>query len=85
MIKDFKPKVFQDNKKTVVVFRGLCKGCGLCLEKCPVGALRFSQEDLGVYSLPTAEVEIEKCIACGICELTCPEGAIRVKMSKKND
>jgi len=30
------------------IFPGLCKGCGLCREKCPEEALSWSEE-LGVY------------------------------------
>jgi 2-oxoglutarate ferredoxin oxidoreductase subunit delta len=77
-MKDFKPKVFQDKQKSVTVFHGLCKGCGLCVQKCPVKAIKFSEKDLGIYYLPTVEVDIKKCIACGLCELTCPDCAIRV-------
>lgn len=74
----FKPKVFQDKKKKVIVFHGLCKGCGLCLVKCPQKAIKFSSQDLGVYSTPTIEIDMEKCKQCGLCEVTCPDSAIRV-------
>ena len=43
-MKDFKAK----DLKKVIVFHGLCKGCGLCIEKCPFKAIKFSQKDLGV-------------------------------------
>ena len=81
-MKDFKPKESTDQKKKVVVFHGLCKGCGLCVEKCPFKAIRFSQKDLGVYSTPSVEIDIEKCTACGICETVCPDSALKVKGNK---
>ena len=78
MNKDFNPKEFTNQKKVITVFRGLCKGCGLCIEKCPFGALAFSKKDLGVYYSPTIEVDLKRCNACGICETICPDSAIRV-------
>ncbi len=79
-MKDFKAK---DSKK-VIVFQGLCKGCGLCIEKCPFKAIKFSAKDSGVYSTPTVEIDAEKCNACGICETVCPDSALKVK-KKKNE
>lgn len=76
---DFKPKEFKKDSKRVVVFHGLCKGCGLCIEKCQKGAITFSKTDVGVYSTPTVEIDIGKCVTCGICQLTCPDSAIKVK------
>lgn len=76
---DFQPKTFKNKQKKVTVFHGLCKGCGLCIEKCPQKAIKFSRADLGVYSTPAVEIEIEKCNACGICETTCPDCAIKVE------
>lgn len=75
---DFKPKIYHNPKRQITVFRGLCKGCGLCIEKCPVKAISFSKKDLGYYSTPTVEINIEKCIGCGICEITCPDSALRL-------
>ena len=81
-MKDFKAKEFKDDKKSIIVFHGLCKGCGLCLEKCPFKAIRFSRKDLGVYSTPTVEIDMGKCNACGICETTCPDSALKVERRK---
>lgn len=78
-MKDFKPKTFKDKQKSVTVFPDLCKGCGLCIEKCPQKAIRFSAKGLGIYSAPTVEVEIQMCNLCGICEVVCPESALRVE------
>ena len=78
-MKNFKPKTFQDKNKKVIVFHGLCKGCGLCLEKCPFKAIKFSQKDLGYLSTPKVEIDMEKCTACGICEITCPDSALKIE------
>lgn len=63
------------------VFPDLCKGCGLCIEKCPVKCIRWS-EDLGVYGTPRVEADMGKCIVCGICQMVCPDCAIRVEKKK---
>lgn len=66
------------------VFPRLCKGCGLCIEKCPVKTLEWSA-NLGVYGTPAPHVKEEiPCTACNMCELVCPDAAITVvKQTKK--
>ena len=60
------------------IFPHLCKGCGLCIEKCPVKTLEWSNK-LGVYGTPAPHVKEEiPCIACNMCELVCPDCAIKV-------
>jgi NADH-quinone oxidoreductase subunit F len=43
-----------------------CKGCGLCLESCPAGAISGGEKEAHVIS-PDA------CIKCGACLAACPE------------
>lgn len=69
--------IYKGHGKIAQLFPKRCKGCGVCIEKCPVGALSFST-NLGVYATPIPEVDLEKCIACGNCRLFCPDGAIMV-------
>jgi 2-oxoglutarate ferredoxin oxidoreductase subunit delta len=83
-MKDFKPKIFKGNQKAVIVFHGLCKGCGLCIEKCPLKAISFSKTDLGVLSTPTVEIDLKKCNLCGICEIICPDCALNVQKQVKS-
>lgn len=71
-------------KAVWTVFQRLCKGCGLCLEKCPVKTLEWSDK-LGVYGTPAPRVKEEiPCIACNMCELVCPDAAITVIKLKKD-
>ncbi len=55
-----------------------CKGCGLCIDACPVSVLEFSKK-LNVMGYRPAHYKGEGCTACGSCYYTCPEpGAITV-------
>lgn len=54
-------KVFAKIKKEgpkgiFVISPELCKGCGLCLEKCPSQVIDWSKET-GVYGTPIAEAK----------------------------
>jgi len=77
--------VREKHMNTVKQDRGLlqvdvneCKGCGLCMEACPLHLIRISQE-LNHYGYRTAEYLGAGCSGCGICYMACPEpGAITV-------
>ena len=73
---------YESGKGQWNIFPGLCKGCGLCIEKCPVKCISWSSEGLGVYGTPRVEANMEKCILCGICQTVCPDCAIRVEKKK---
>lgn len=76
---NFKAKKTPVKTGSWTIFLGLCKSCGLCLERCPFAALTFSQTDLGIYSSPAPTVDPKKCTLCQICEQVCPDTAIRVE------
>lgn len=85
-MKDFKGKSTDVNrdqyKGTWTVYFGLCKGCFLCIEKCPFRAIEISKENLGVYSTASVKVDPQKCTLCKICEQICPDCALRVDKEK---
>ena len=60
------------------MFTDLCKGCGLCMVKCPKKCLSWSKE-VGLYQTPAVAPDPEICIACGACAMTCPDSAIRIE------
>jgi len=65
-------------KGNIEVDQNECKGCGLCVESCPVHGLELSA-DLNHYGVHTAELKPGLCFGCGICYYVCPEpGAIKV-------
>ncbi len=71
---------FSKDKISWTRFPEYCKGCGLCIIKCPVQALKFSNE-IGFLGLPMPEVDIQKCIGCKKCMQICPDGAIKVEIN----
>jgi energy-converting hydrogenase A subunit Q len=53
----------------------ICQLCGVCVNKCPVEALRIEDDKILVDS--------EKCILCGKCESICPVSAIKLKLDNQ--
>ena len=46
-----------------------CIACGICVEKCPVGAISMQAEKV--------KINIQECIRCGTCHDVCPQEAVR--------
>ncbi len=69
---------------TWTAFPELCKGCGLCIEKCPTHVIRWSDK-LSNYGTPRVEVDADGCIVCNQCAMHCPDAAISVTVTKKPD
>ena len=63
----------------------LCKGCYICVDKCPTKVFEVSSiiGDYGIF-LPEAK-HVDRCIDCGICELYCPDYAITITRSGENE
>jgi predicted Fe-Mo cluster-binding NifX family protein/ferredoxin len=63
----------QENKASGVVAKvdaGICSGCGICVNACPVGAIAMND---------VAIINREICNGCGICEQECPVDAITME------
>lgn len=63
-------------KVHVIVDR--CKGCGFCIEFCPLQVLVTSDEYNSKGYHPPALDRPERCVRCGLCEIICPEFAVYV-------
>ena len=50
----------------------ICIGCGACVEKCPLDALRLGEDGKAFIAYAG------DCMTCYICERLCPSGAIFV-------
>ncbi|QGG48658.1 4Fe-4S dicluster domain-containing protein [Heliorestis convoluta] len=76
---EWKVYTTESGKGRFNLFPGLCKGCGLCIEKCPTDTITWSGK-LGIYGTPAVEVQQDPaCIACGICQNVCPDCAIVIE------
>ncbi len=65
-----------------------CKGCNICIERCPVNALEESDRLNKKGIRPPQLKKNNECNDCRLCELLCPDLAISVisdKEVKKED
>lgn len=56
-----------------------CKGCGLCVDACPVHIIELDPEritDKGYH--PARLMDEDRCTGCTSCALMCPDVAITV-------
>ena len=62
-----------------------CKGCEICIKRCPVQALELSKElnKRGVY--PPILKEENECTFCRLCELLCPDFVISVTRDEEDE
>ncbi len=70
-----------------------CKACGLCVTRCPMGAVEFSDRDYPFLHEQNGEANNtdlerkgkeyvfrpDKCLGCGVCVHKCPAQAISLK------
>ena len=56
-----------------------CKGCGLCVDVCPVHIIQLDPQVITAKGYhPAACTEVEKCTGCATCATMCPDVAITV-------
>ena len=83
-MKEWKFVSYDTEKSIFNLFPELCKGCGLCIAKCPKEVIIWETDVLGVYDTPTVKPkDKESCIACAQCETYCPDCAILIEKKEK--
>ncbi len=72
----------------VYIVKDRCKGCGACIEFCPMKVLKHSDDfNKQGYHYPVLveDPPLKVCIACGFCTLICPEFAIYSKPMEESE
>lgn len=64
-----KPAERVTNNYWAEVDADLCSGCELCLDRCQMGAIQMSDDQIST-------INTDRCIGCGLCVTTCPEEAL---------
>ena len=79
MGKVFAKVKWEGPKGVFIVSPDLCKGCGLCIEKCPSQVIDWSIET-GIYGTPWWRPNaLNAAPPCRICALVCPDAAIDIE------
>lgn len=56
-----------------------CKGCGLCLEACTPGVIKFTDHINSMGYKPATLYDPEfLCTGCALCAMVCPDAVITV-------
>ncbi len=63
----------------VHVIEERCKGCGFCVEFCPLGMIRMAVRTNSRGYHPPEITDDSRCVNCGLCALLCPDFAIYVE------
>ena len=73
-------KSMDQSNYAVQVTPETCKGCGLCVKRCPMDAIqmKFSAESTNKFRKAVV-VDTDLCIGCGVCVHKCPAESIILK------
>lgn len=55
----------------------LCKGCGICVDRCQMNALQLMDNKISLDS--------SRCIGCGLCVSTCPTGCLSLDRKPESE
>lgn len=57
-----------------------CKGCGLCVDVCPLHLIELNKNEINQKGYhPAFLAHPEKCVGCASCALMCPDSVITVE------
>jgi len=60
-----------------------CRGCGECVEACPINAVELVELHAGQEPRKLARRDEQLCLGCGVCYSACKFGAISMKSRRK--
>ncbi|MCL1848029.1 MAG: 4Fe-4S binding protein [Coriobacteriia bacterium] len=64
----------------IIVDKGYCKGCGLCVDVCSVGIMALDMDEISQKGYHPAKcVDQQACTGCLNCAVMCPDVAITVE------
>jgi 2-oxoglutarate ferredoxin oxidoreductase subunit delta len=66
-----------------VINEAQCKGCGICIERCPMKILAFAEHLTSRGIRPSSIIDEDKCTSCAICAKSCPDVAIQIFKPEK--
>jgi len=63
-----------------------CKGCGLCVKRCPMDALQLKRSTFAKNKVgKVAVLDQELCIGCGVCAYKCPTDSLALERREKTE
>jgi 2-oxoglutarate ferredoxin oxidoreductase subunit delta len=72
-------------KGMIEIDRELCKGCGYCVEACPLEVIAMTKQFNKAGYFIAVPGQIGKCTGCANCANMCPEVAITVFASRPHN
>lgn len=64
----------------ITIDEGVCKGCGLCANACPLHIISLDTGRLNAKGYhPARLADPDKCVGCAACATMCPDTAITVE------
>jgi formate hydrogenlyase subunit 6/NADH:ubiquinone oxidoreductase subunit I len=58
---------------------GLCDGCEICVDRCPMDAISMTADGAA------ADIKLDRCIGCGLCVKSCPTEALMLVSKPESD
>ncbi|MDR1396813.1 MAG: DUF362 domain-containing protein [Desulfarculales bacterium] len=78
-------KLFQHSNVSPTVRNNRCLGCGVCVKRCPAGAITLGDNpDREGKSKRIAVKDDSRCIGCGDCIIACNFGAMRLNFDAQS-